>query len=157
MRVLIAEDEKELNAIMRKKLMDEGYAVDSVHDGIDALEHLQAVEYDAAILDIMMPKMDGLAVLREYRASGGSANIMMLTARDAVSDRVLGLDSGADDYLVKPFVFPELLARLRVLIRRAGSAGTACITLPCWARTWAAATPTPLLWSATTCPTRRWG
>ncbi len=131
MRVLIAEDEKELNAIMRKKLMDEGYAVDSVHDGIDALEHLQAVEYDAAILDIMMPKMDGLAVLREYRASGGSANIMMLTARDAVSDRVLGLDSGADDYLVKPFVFPELLARLRVLIRRAGSAGKPSSVISC--------------------------
>ena len=131
MRVLIAEDEKELNAIMRKKLMDEGYAVDSVHDGIDALEHLQAVEYDAAILDIMMPKMDGLAVLRKYRASGGSANIMMLTARDAVSDRVLGLDSGADDYLVKPFVFPELLARLRVLIRRAGSAGKPSSVISC--------------------------
>ena len=118
MRVLLAEDEKELNDLVRKTLEDEGYAVDSVFDGDSALEYLSSTPYDIAILDIMMPGRDGIVVLREYRKSGGKAPILILTARDAVEDRVVGLDAGADDYLVKPFMFPELLARIRVLLRR---------------------------------------
>lgn len=118
MRVLLAEDEKELNDLVRKTLEDEGYAVDSVFDGDSALEYLSSTPYDIALLDIMMPGRDGIAVLREYRKSGGKAPILILTARDAVEDRVVGLDAGADDYLVKPFMFPELLARMRVLLRR---------------------------------------
>lgn len=118
MRVLLAEDEKELNDLVRKTLEDEGYAVDSVFDGDSALEYLSSTPYDIALLDIMMPGRDGIAVLREYRKSGGKAPIIILTARDAVEDRVVGLDAGADDYLVKPFMFPELLARIRVLLRR---------------------------------------
>ena len=118
MRILLAEDEKELNDLVRKTLEDEGYAVDSVFDGDSALEYLSSTSYDIAILDIMMPGRDGIVVLREYRKSGGKAPILILTARDAVEDRVVGLDAGADDYLVKPFMFPELLARIRVLLRR---------------------------------------
>ena len=118
MRVLLAEDEKELNDLVRKTLEDEGYAVDSVFDGDSALEYLSSTPYDIAILDIMMPGRDGIVVLREYRKSGGKAPILILTARDAVEDRVVGLDAGADDYLVKPFMFPELFARIRVLLRR---------------------------------------
>lgn len=118
MRVLLAEDEKELNDLVRKTLEDEGYAVDSVFDGDSALEYLSSTPYDIALLDIMMPGRDGIVVLREYRKSGGKAPILILTARDAVEDRVGGLDAGADDYLVKPFMFPELLARIRVLLRR---------------------------------------
>ena len=118
MRILLAEDEKELNDLVRKTLEDEGYAVDSVFDGDSALEYLSSTPYDIALLDIMMPGRDGIVVLREYRKSGGKAPILILTARDAVEDRVVGLDAGADDYLVKPFMFPELLARIRVLLRR---------------------------------------
>ena len=118
MRILLAEDEKELNDLVRKTLDDEGYAVDSVFDGDSALEYLSSTPYDIALLDIMMPGRDGIAVLREYRKSGGKAPILILTSRDAVEDRVVGLDAGADDYLVKPFMFPELLARIRVLLRR---------------------------------------
>ena len=118
MRVLLAEDENELNDLVRKTLEDEGYAVDSVFDGDSALEYLSSTPYDIALLDVMMPGRDGFAVLREYRKSGGKAPILILTARDAVEDRVVGLDAGADDYLVKPFMFPELLARMRVLLRR---------------------------------------
>ena len=115
---MLAEDEKELNDLVRKTLEDEGYAVDSVFDGDSALEYLSSTPYDIALLDIMMPGRDGIVVLREYRKSGGKAPILILTARDAVEDRVGGLDAGADDYLVKPFMFPELLARIRVLLRR---------------------------------------
>ena len=120
MRVLIADDEKDLNDVLTRTLADEGYAVDSVYDGDSALEYLEAGPYDAAVLDIMMPGLDGLEVLRRYRAGGGSTPVLLLTARDGIDDRVRGLDSGADDYLVKPFMFPELLARLRVLMRRNG-------------------------------------
>ena len=120
MRVLIADDEKDLNDVLTRTLADEGYAVDSVYDGDSALEYLEAGPYDAAVLDIMMPGLDGLEVLRRYREGGGSTPVLLLTARDGIDDRVRGLDSGADDYLVKPFMFPELLARLRVLMRRNG-------------------------------------
>ena len=127
MRILLAEDEKELNDLVRKTLEDEGYAVDSVFDGDSALEYLSSTPYDIALLDIMMPGRDGIAVLREYRKSGGKAPILILTARDAVEDRVVGLDAGADDYLVKPFMFPELLARIRVLLRRNTSSASSSV------------------------------
>ncbi len=120
MRVLIAEDEKELCRVIEKRLEDESYAVDAVNDGRSALEYLLSGSYDIVILDVMMPGLDGFEVLSRYRAEGGKAPVLFLTARDAVSDRVRGLDTGADDYLVKPFSFQELLARIRVLLRRGG-------------------------------------
>ena len=114
---MIADDEKDLNSVISKTLQDEGYAVDSVYDGRSALEYLESTPYDVAVLDIMMPGIDGIEVIKRFRASGGTVPVLLLTARDSVSDRVNGLDSGADDYLVKPFMFPELLARIRVLLR----------------------------------------
>ena len=119
MRILVAEDERELNSIIAKRLADEDYAVDSVFDGKNALEYMLTTSYDIVLLDVMMPGMDGFEVLKRYRAEGGTSPVLFLTARDAVSDRVRGLDSG-DDYLVKPFAFQELLARMRVLLRRNG-------------------------------------
>ena len=104
MRALIADDEKDLNAVISRTLEDEGYAVDSVYDGISALEYLEATPYDVAVLDIMMPGLDGIEVIRRYRAGGGHAPILLLTARDGVTDRVNGLDSGADDYLVTIYI-----------------------------------------------------
>ncbi len=121
MRVLVAEDERDLNDVISRTLEDEGYAVDSVFDGRTALFYLEETAYDAAVLDIMMPEKDGIEVVRAYRDGGGTTPILLLTARDSLSDRVNGLDSGADDYLVKPFMFPELLARLRTIIRRSGT------------------------------------
>ncbi|MBO8435506.1 MAG: response regulator transcription factor [Spirochaetes bacterium] len=121
MRVLIAEDERELNAVIAKRLADEDYATDSVYDGRTALEYLRATDYDVVLLDVMMPHMDGFEVLRKYREEGGSSPVLFLTARDSISDRVTGLDGGADDYLVKPFSFQELLARMRVISRRRGT------------------------------------
>ncbi len=118
MRILVAEDERELNSIIAKRLADEDYAVDSVFDGKNALEYMLTTSYDIVLLDVMMPGMDGFEVLKRYRAEGGTSPVLFLTARDAVSDRVRGLDSGGDDYLVKPFAFQELLARMRVLLRR---------------------------------------
>lgn len=118
MRVLVAEDEKELNRLITRRLKDEHYAVDSVYDGTSALDYLNSADYDIAVLDIMMPGLDGISVVKQYRQAGGTAPVLFLTARDSVSDRVTGLDSGADDYLVKPFSFQELLARLRALVRR---------------------------------------
>ena len=132
MRVLLAEDEKDLNEVIKKKLTDESYAVDSVFNGSDALEYLKSTDYDVAVLDVMMPALDGFEVVSEYRKSGGNTPILLLTARDATEDRVHGLDSGADDYLVKPFSFPELLARTRVLLRRhGGTSSSAVISYDC--------------------------
>lgn len=117
MRVLLAEDEEDLNFIITQKLRSEGYSVDSCYDGEEALDALAVVDYDAIILDIMMPKIDGLEVLRSFRQTGKTTPVLFLTAKDAVPDRVKGLDSGANDYLVKPFSFDELMARLRAIIR----------------------------------------
>lgn len=117
MRILVAEDERDLCWILEEKLSDEGYSVDACFDGQEALEYLEAAEYDAVILDIMMPKADGYTVLQRYREGGGSAPVLFLTAKDAVSDRVKGLDAGANDYLVKPFSLDELMARVRALTR----------------------------------------
>lgn len=118
MRILIAEDQKDLNRIITKRLSAEGYYVDSCFDGEEALSYIEMAEYDGIILDIMMPKRDGLSVLHSLREKGIGTPVLFLTARDAVEDRVLGLDSGADDYLVKPFAFDELIARIRAMTRK---------------------------------------
>lgn len=117
MRILLAEDEEDLNRIIRQKLTSDGYSVDSCFDGAEAMDILSYTDYDAVILDIMMPKADGFAVLRSLRDAGKTTPVLFLTARDAVADRVKGLDSGANDYLVKPFSFEELSARLRAMLR----------------------------------------
>lgn len=129
MRILIAEDQPELRRMLVKNLTAAGYTVDGVPDGAEALAYLDAAAYDAAVLDIMMPKVDGLTVLRTLRARGSALPVLLLTARDAVADRVDGLDAGADDYLIKPFALDELLARLRVLTRKKGSGSTNVYTL----------------------------
>lgn len=118
MRVLVVEDEKRLAEFINKGLTEEGYAVDIAGDGEEALGWALVVDYDLIVIDIMLPKRDGLDVCHTLRARGVKTPVLMLTARDAVQDRVRGLDSGADDYLVKPFSFSELLARLRALLRR---------------------------------------
>ena len=118
MRVLIAEDEGKLAALLKRGFEREGMAVDVVNEGPDALARGQATEYDAIILDVMLPGLDGFKVCRALRETGVWSPVLMLTARDAVRDRVEGLDAGADDYLTKPFSYAELLARLRALVRR---------------------------------------
>ncbi len=118
MRILIAEDERDLNRVIAKRLEKEGYSVDRCFNGADALDYIEAGEFDVIILDIMMPKMSGLDVLKTMRAKKINTPVLFLTARDSIEDRVIGLDAGAEDYLVKPFAFEELLARIRVLIRK---------------------------------------
>ena len=120
MRILLVEDESRVAGFIAKGLREHAYAVDIARDGAQALYQAAVNEYDLVILDIMLPVKDGHAVCRELRAAGFRAPVLMLTARDAVDDRVAGLDSGADDYLTKPFDFKELLARLRALLRRGG-------------------------------------
>lgn len=118
MRVLVVEDEPGIALFVRQGLSEAGYAVDVAGDGEEGLDYALAAEYDAIILDILLPRMDGLDVLRQVRDQGVMTPVLLLTARDAVEDRVQGLDAGADDYLVKPFAFSELLARIRALLRR---------------------------------------
>jgi DNA-binding response OmpR family regulator len=117
-RILLVEDEPKMARVLRRGLEQEGYAVDAVTDGEDALDRGLSEDYDTIVLDVMLPGRDGFSVCRELRAKGRWAPILMLTARDGVDDRIRGLDVGADDYLVKPFSFGELLARLRALVRR---------------------------------------
>ncbi len=118
MRILLAEDEDDLREVTVKRLKAEGFGVDGCRDGQEALEYLDAADYNLVILDIMMPRLDGLSVLRKLRKGGNPVPVLLLTAKDAVSDRVQGLDAGADDYLTKPYAFEELLARIRALVRR---------------------------------------
>lgn len=118
MKILVVEDEKDLNDIIVKKLKIEGYTVDSCYDGVTAIEYMEATEYDTVVLDIMLPKLSGLEVIKIVREKKIKTPILILTALDSISDRVKGLDSGADDYLVKPFSFDELMARIRVITRR---------------------------------------
>lgn len=118
MRVLVAEDERDLNRIICKKLKVEGYSVDTCYDGKEALEFIEVTPYDIILMDIMMPFKDGYEVLEEARKKGIKTPVLFLTAKDAIEDRVKGLDLGADDYIVKPFHFDELMARIRVMIRR---------------------------------------
>ncbi len=118
MRILIAEDEKSLNRIIAKQLKVSGYSVDCAFNGEEAYDLISMTDYDAAVFDVMMPKIDGFSLLRKIRKEGNNLPVLFLTARDSIEDRVEGLDIGADDYLVKPFAFEELLARIRVLIRK---------------------------------------
>lgn len=118
MRLLLAEDEKELSDALVAILKHANYTVDAVYDGEEALDYLDTGVYDGAILDIMMPKKDGITVLKEARAKGMTLPILILTAKSEIDDKVLGLDAGADDYLTKPFSMKELLARVRVMTRR---------------------------------------
>ncbi len=118
MKILVVEDDLSLNKIITRRLSQAGYEVDSCTDGEAALNQLSSKAYDCAILDWMLPKLDGLSVIREYKKWGKATPIIMLTAKDSISNRVEGLDSGADDYLIKPFAFDELLARIRVMTRR---------------------------------------
>jgi len=124
MRVLIVEDEPRMAALIRQGLEEDSYAVDVVADGSEVLSWAESADYDIILLDIMLPGMDGIAVCRQLRAHGYIMPILMLTARDALTDKVQGLDSGADDYLVKPFAIEELTARLRALARREGPSKT---------------------------------
>src|SRR6266446_3508994 len=118
MRVLVVEDEPGIAQFIRQGLSEAGYAVDVAHDGQEGLDYACVAEYDLFVLDILLPKLDGLHVLRVLRDRGIKTPVLLLTAKDTVEDRVRGLDVGADDYLVKPFAFPELVARLRALLRR---------------------------------------
>lgn len=118
MRILITEDERDLNQLIKKRLKENGYSVDSCFNGEEVFDYVLCAEYDALILDIMMPKMDGISALRKLRQQGNTVPVLLLTAKDSIEDRVTGLDAGADDYLVKPFAFEELLARIRVMLRK---------------------------------------
>lgn len=118
MRILIVEDEPDLLDALKKQLQSCGYSVDACGDGLDAEHYLEMASYDAVVLDIMLPGIDGLELLRRMRAKGDKTHVLLLTALDSIENKVRGLDAGADDYLVKPFAFDELLARLRVLLRR---------------------------------------
>lgn len=120
MRILLAEDEKEMSNAIVAVLKHEHYSVDAVYDGQDALDYLETGLYDGAVLDIMMPKMDGVSVLKEIRKQGMDVPVILLTAKSEIDDKVEGLDAGADDYLTKPFAMKELLARLRAITRRQG-------------------------------------
>lgn len=120
MRILVVEDERDLNRIICKRLAAAGYSTDACYDGREALDYLEAAVYDAAVFDVMMPRMDGFEAVRRLRERGDATPVLFLTARDAVGDRVAGLDLGANDYLVKPFSFDELLARIRAMTRRRG-------------------------------------
>jgi DNA-binding response OmpR family regulator len=129
MRILLIEDNRRLNTSLKMSLIDDGYAVDSAYDGEEGQDLAEMTPYDAIILDIMLPKRDGLEVCRELRKDRINTPIIMLTAKDTIEDRVQGLDSGADDYLVKPFAFQELSARLRALLRREATDKTGIITI----------------------------
>jgi DNA-binding response OmpR family regulator len=128
MRVLVVEDEARIADFIGRGLTEHGYAVDVATDGGEALDWTRVVEYDFIVLDVMLPKLSGIKVCRTLRERGFKSPILMLTARDSIEDRVVGLDSGADDYLVKPFAFAELLARLRALARRPTQPSTTLLT-----------------------------
>jgi len=118
MRILVVEDEPHLADAIRRHLKENNYSVDVAFDGEEALAFIKSTEYDAIVLDLMLPVLDGVAVLRHLRAGGDTTPVLVLTARDGLSDKVKTLDTGADDYLTKPFAFDELLARLRAILRR---------------------------------------
>lgn len=118
MHVLVVEDEKRLAQLIKRALEEESHVVDVSHDGAEALEMAEGTDYDLMVLDLMLPTMDGIDVCKSLRNEGNDVRILMLTARDAVDDRVQGLEAGADDYLIKPFSFSELLARVHALSRR---------------------------------------
>jgi two-component system OmpR family response regulator len=129
MRLLVVEDEPDLLSVLAQSLREEGYAVDTAADGREGLFKAEGGEYDAMVLDLMLPQMDGWTVLKKLRGGGQKVPVLVLTARDALPDRVKGLDSGADDYLTKPFELAELLARLRALVRRAAGKASSVIEI----------------------------
>ena len=129
MRILVVEDNRRLNTSLKTSLEEDGYAVDAAYDGDEGEAYALAAPYDLILLDVMLPKRDGFSLCRDLRQQGINAPILMLTARDAIDDRVDGLDSGADDYLVKPFSMNELRARLRALLRRNKVEKTALLQL----------------------------
>ncbi len=129
MRILIVEDEKKVANFVKKGLQEEGYAVDLTFDGEEGLKLGKDPSYDLIILDIYLPKLDGLAALKKLRAHGVRTPVLLLTVRATIEDKVLGLDSGADDYLTKPFAFQELLARIRALLRRRMDTGAAVVRI----------------------------
>lgn len=129
MRILVVEDEKTLNTMITKTLTNEGYSVDSCFNGEDALHFLRMGEFDAVIMDIMMPKMNGIDAVKSMRAQNNNTPVIFLTAKDSISDKVFGLDSGAQDYIVKPFAFEELLARIRAVTRAAAGNNANLLTL----------------------------
>lgn len=129
MRLLLAEDEKELSRALTAILVRNNYSVDAVYDGEEALAYLNSNNYDGAILDIMMPKMDGLSVLRQTRNQGNPVPILLLTAKSEIDDKVEGLDAGANDYLTKPFAAKELLARIRAMTRENTGAVNSCLQM----------------------------
>ena len=129
MRILVVEDERDLNRILTKTLSAEGCSVDACFDGLEALDYLSGASYDVIVLDRMMPRMDGMELLSRLRAQGDETPVIFLTAKDAVSERVRGLDTGADDYLVKPFSFDELMARIRVVTRKHSGSTTNLFTV----------------------------
>jgi len=129
MRILVVEDEKKVASFIKKGLEEENYAVDIAYDGEEGLVLADINEYDLILLDIMLPKLDGIEVLRRIRGNGSGVPILLLTAKDAVEDIVSGLDSGSDDYLTKPFSFAELLARVRALLRRKTKEKTDLLTI----------------------------
>ena len=118
MRILVIEDERDLNHLIKRKLKEEGYSVDSCYDGLEALDYLNSASYDVLVTDIMMPRLDGINLIKGLRDKGDMTPAIFLSAKDSVDDRVKGLDAGADDYLIKPFAFDELLARIRVVLRK---------------------------------------
>ncbi len=129
MRILLVEDSLRLQQAIASGLRELGYAVDLAGDGEEGLWRAETVEYDLIVLDLMLPKLDGLSVLQRLREQGRKTHVLVLTARDKVADRVLGLQQGADDYLVKPFDFKELVARIQALTRRAHGVKSPCITV----------------------------
>ena len=124
MRLLVVEDEHDLREIIQKRLQKEMYTVDVCENGSEALDYICAGEYDVIVLDVMLPGMSGLDIIKEMRKRQDKTKVLLLTAKDSIEDRVTGLDCGADDYLVKPFAFEELLARIRVMTRRASNTVT---------------------------------
>lgn len=129
MRILVVEDQKDLNKIITKRLTAEGFSVDSCFDGEAVFDYIDTASYDCIIMDIMMPKKDGLTALKEMRAEGDMTPVLFLTAKDTIEDKVTGLDMGANDYLVKPFAFEELLARIRVITRKTSKQTSSTFTV----------------------------
>lgn len=128
MRILVADDERDLNAVISRRLVLENFSVDSCYDGEEAVDYLSFAEYDCVVLDIMMPKLSGLQVLEWIRSRKKNVPVLLLTAKDAVSDRVTGLNAGADDYIIKPFSLDELIARIHAVTRRQSGNTTNVLT-----------------------------